>query len=290
VVVIQWWTTFWAPAFGTLAWLLRRAGIRVAFLVHNVLPHEEWPCDESLARLALRVAHGYIVQTEGERARLLSLLPNLSAGSVRVCAHPVYDMFVEKAISAHDARHELGLPDKVPVLLFFGIVRPYKGLRYLLEAMASLEKRGRQLRLVVAGEFWGDKGIYLTLMAEQGLSECVTIVDRYIPNEAVALYFSACDVVVLPYQRATQSGVAALAHAFDKPVIASGLDSEMAAIGRGQRVILVPPADSVALADAIDGFFESTPRDQVLIATRTTDGEHDWECLVQAIEEAGRMA
>jgi glycosyltransferase involved in cell wall biosynthesis len=291
VVVLQWWTTFWAPAFGALSWLLRRRGLKVVFLIHNVLPHEERAWDASLARLTLRVARDFIVQTEEEKRRLSWLLPNLPAESVTVCAHPLYGMFAEKSIPAHQARHALELPVDVPVLLFFGIVRPYKGLKCLLEAMGLLRNRGRLVHLVVAGEFWEDKSTYLAFLAEHDLSEVVTIVDRYIANEDVPLYFSACDVVVLPYQRTTQSGVVALAHGFSKPVIGSGLNGQMAAADSRHRLILVPPADCVALANAIDDFLDcAPPREQDLTAALASNGERDWGCLVQAVEAAGCMA
>ena len=259
VVVLQWWTTFWAPAFWVLAALLERRGRKVLFIIHNVLPHEQRPWDAPLARLALRAAHDYLTQTEEEKRRLSLLLPNLRAESVTVCAHPIYGMFAGKGVPAHEARQALGLPEDVPVLLFFGIVRPYKGLKCLIEALGLLRKRGRRLHLVVAGEFWEGKGPYMALLAEQGLSECVTIVDRYIPNEEVAVYFSTCDVVMLPYQQTTQSGVLALAQGFDKPVIASGLNGQISTTEGTRWLTLVPPADCVALADAIDGFAACLP-------------------------------
>ncbi|MFN7037626.1 MAG: glycosyltransferase, partial [Bellilinea sp.] len=120
MVVIQWWTTFWAPAFWWIARKLKNA-CKVIFLIHNVIPHEARFFDEWLARWTLSEANGFIVQAESQREKLKKLLPWADPLLVE---HPLYDQFAEKRMDKGEARRRLGLPEDRRVLLFFGIVRP----------------------------------------------------------------------------------------------------------------------------------------------------------------------
>jgi glycosyltransferase involved in cell wall biosynthesis len=135
-------------------------------------------------------------------------------------------------------------------VLFFGLVRAYKGLDVLLRAVA----RARQhlpLTLVVAGEFYQDRAPYDALVGELGLQDAVRIVDRYIPNEEVEPYFRAADVVVLPYTSATQSGIAQIALSFERPVIVTRVGGLPEAVRDGETGLVVPPGDPAALAAAL---------------------------------------
>uniref|UniRef100_A0A7C4Q677 Glycosyltransferase n=1 Tax=Bellilinea caldifistulae TaxID=360411 RepID=A0A7C4Q677_9CHLR len=217
LVVIQWWTTFWAPAFGWISYRLRNH-IKVAFLIHNVVPHEARFFDPWLAKLVLRQGNKHIVQSESQRQRLKELLPKADPVLIE---HPLYDQFAEKRMSKEEARRRLGLPEDRPVLLFFGIVRPYKGLTNLIEALALVYQEGYSPLLIVAGEFWEDVEIYKRRIKELGLQEAVRIYNYYIPNEEVPVFFSAADVFVAPYTGGTQSGALKIALAFGLPVVAS---------------------------------------------------------------------
>jgi glycosyltransferase involved in cell wall biosynthesis len=217
-VIVNWWTTFWAPAFTFLVRWLRRDGIPVTYLIHNVIPHEAQPWDRLLARLALGPGSHFIVQADGEKQRLQRLLPR---AHIHLVPHPVYDMFAGQRISRDNARNQLGLPQQGYVLLFFGIVRPYKGLDVLLQALARPELRSLQPVLLVAGEFWEDKTHYLEKAQLLGLSAQVRMEDRYIPNEEVPVFFSAADLLVAPYTGGTQSGAVKMAIGFGLPAVLS---------------------------------------------------------------------
>jgi glycosyltransferase involved in cell wall biosynthesis len=141
------------------------------------------------------------------------------------------------------------------LLLFFGYIRPYKGLSHLIEAMGRLQGR-LDTRLLVVGEFYEDKEPYLRLVERLDLSESVRFVDRYVGNEEVQSYFTACDLVVLPYVTATQSGIAQIALAFDRPFIVTRVGGLPEVVSEGRTGFIVPPSDPGALADAIVEFFE----------------------------------
>jgi glycosyltransferase involved in cell wall biosynthesis len=276
LVVIQWWTTFWGLPFAVLARLINRRGTPVVWMVHNVLPHEQRPWDMALARLALSAGRAFIVQTQCERERLLNLLP---AAKVSLCPHPAYEILSQAALPKLEARRRLGLdPDKF-WLLFFGFVRPYKGLQTLLQALGDLRREGVQPGLAIVGEFWQDKSAYLAEIDRLQIGDQVRIEDRYTPDEDVALWFSAADCLAAPYLAGTQSGVAAIALAYGLPVIASQKVAEgIAPDDRGVVLAVVPPGASGALAAAIRQAIQQPPEQPT---ARRGDG---WRQMVQTLE------
>ncbi len=280
LVIIQWWTTFWAPAFAALAFLLRRRGVKVLFVIHNVMPHEPHPWDRWLAHLALRQGHHFLVQTGREKERLLSLLPQ---AQMILSPHPVYDMFAGQRIPIAEAKQQLGLPVDEPVALFFGIVRPYKGLRFAIEALAELRARGKTVHLLVAGEFWEDVMAYTRLIEQLGLSAQVKIDNRYIPDEKIGLYFSSADVFVAPYVGGTQSAAVKVALGFDLPVVISqAIVSEELENDATHRLYWVAPEDVDALAEAMDRCLRENEQTTKLVTPLA--GGDQWEKLIGKIE------
>ncbi len=284
VVVLQWWTTFWAPAWLVLGGVLRLLTRRpLAFICHNVLPHEARPWDAWLARLVLGLGTRHIVQSKMEEYKLRSLLPK---AHVTIVPHPVYDMFAGERVPQAEARAQLGLPLEAPILLFFGIVREYKGLHDVLAALPQVRAQLPDALLIVAGEFWDDKQPYLERIAQLGLDGAVYIEDYYIPNERVALYFSAADALVAPYRRATGSGVVQMGRGFRVPVITTGVcegAAEAIASERAGRV--TSPGDPAALADAILSILTGGPaldREQAI-----ADDCFSWQRLVDLIAALG---
>lgn len=246
-IILQWWVTFWAPAWwflGTLCRLFLRCPL--IFICHNVLPHEVHKWDPWLARLGLRPGTLFIAQSEAEKRLLLNLVPG---AQVQVFPLPAFDMFSDQQISKELARQKLRLPQDLPILLFFGIVREYKGLADLLAALPRIREDMGQVRLLVAGEFWDDKQPYLDTIQQLDIDGSVVIDDRYIPNEEAGLYFSAADALVAPYRQVTGSAVIPMARAFGLPVITTLLPG-IAPIVDNETDLLVPPADPDALAAA----------------------------------------
>jgi glycosyltransferase involved in cell wall biosynthesis len=250
LVVLQWWTTIWGPALIALASLLKRKKIPVVYLIHNVLPHEQRFFDRWLAKAALSRGVTHITQTPRERERLLALLPQ---ADVRLVTLPVYSRMVGSRIPQKEARLMLNLPGGRAVFLFFGIVRPYKGLKVLLEALTSLTPEERPT-LIIAGEIWEDQTFYQDYIQTHGLTESVRIDNRYIPDEEIPALFSAADALIAPYIGGTQSAVVGMALAFGLPMIVSDLVAAGIAPEHRNNVHSIPSGDTSALADAIRTF------------------------------------
>jgi glycosyltransferase involved in cell wall biosynthesis len=285
LLVIQWWHPFFGPSFGTVAYLTSRiGGIRVCFLCHNVFPHDRSWVDGLLTRLAFRWATAFIVQSEADKRQLLRLRPD---AVVEQTPHPVYSGFSgQSRRTATEAREYLGIT-KNSVLLFFGYVRPYKGLVHLIRSMPTVLASIDCLLLIV-GEFYEDKGPYLREMAQLGLSDHVRVLDRYVPNEELAAFFDAADVVVLPYISATQSGAVQMAYGFDKPVITTKVGGLPEAVRDGETGYVVPPGDPGALADAILRFYEHNMKGSFSENVRRLKDEMSWRKPCEAIEKVGR--
>ncbi|UCF06663.1 MAG: glycosyltransferase [bacterium] len=251
-VIMQWWHPYFAPALFKVGQILRmmRRG-KVIFVCHNVVPHERSVLDRILSRLAFSVAHGFLVQSEEDRDNLLRLR---RGAQVVVHPLPLFDFFKRGELTRQQARERFG-GDSNPIILFFGYIRPYKGLRYLLEAMPRIHER-TGARLMVVGEFYEDDTPYRELVEESGLQDTVTFVDRYVGNEEVESYFMACDLVVLPYVSATQSGIVQISLSFDRPVVVTRVGGLPEVVVEGKTGFIVPPEDSRSLAGAVIRFFE----------------------------------
>lgn len=276
VLILPWWVLFWAPLLHTVVREVKKdSRAKIVFVCHNVMPHERSLLQKPAARAVLGLADELIVHCEQDRQLLLSLLPG---ARVHKIMHPVYDVF-----RRGDAPAPARKADGEFSLLFFGFVRPYKGLRYLLEAMPRVV-RETGARLTVAGEFWEDVETYRYQARKLGVENNVTFLDRYIPSEDVQGYFSAADLVVLPYTQCTGSGILQVAFGCGRPVVATAVGSLTEAIEEGRNGFLVPPKDANSLAEAIIRFRrEGLPGDPKQ-AMAAHDARFSWDHLVNRIE------
>ena len=196
-------------------------------------------------------------------------------------SHPIYDMFAKHRQEPGPARAKLGLPDTGIVLLFFGIVRQYKGLSVLLQAMAQPELSSLQPALLVAGEFWEEKSRYLKQAQALGLSGQLRIEDRYILDEEVPLFFSAADLLVAPYTGGTQSGAVKMAMGFGLPaVVSQHLVDESMAAALGKSIFATPSGSPESLAKALLQAIQA-PRGRVA----NHYGDNGWESLARILEQ-----
>jgi glycosyltransferase involved in cell wall biosynthesis len=278
-VIIQWWVPYWALALASVAFLLRRfTPVKVVFICHNIVPHEGSIVDTFLTRLALAQGQYFILQSQKDLSDLKALLPHAQA--VRTVL-PLYDTYQWEVMEEAAAKAALALAG--PVVLFFGFVRKYKGLEYLIRALPEV-LRNLPAQLLIVGEFWEDRDAHLQLIEELGLQQHVTVVDRYVPNEEIGLYFSAADVVVLPYVDATQSAVVSLAYAFDKPVITTDVGGLPEVVTDGETGFVVPPRDQAALAAAIVKYFQGDYAPRFTANVKARKDTLSWLGLMHLIE------
>jgi glycosyltransferase involved in cell wall biosynthesis len=169
------------------------------------------------------------------------------------------------------------------VLLFFGLIRKYKGLLYLIKALPSILSAA-DVTLLIAGEFWEDKGEYMDLIKNLGIEDHVNIIDAYIPNEEVQIYFSAADICIMPYISATGSGVAQIAYGFDLPIIATSVGCLKEIIKDGITGFLVPPHDSDELAKKVIEIITGDLIREFRKNIAKIKDQFSWDGLVKKIE------
>jgi glycosyltransferase involved in cell wall biosynthesis len=280
LVIFPYSLPFFAPCFGTVAAIVRiRRETRTLFLCHNILPHEHHPGDQLLARWAFRFGDCFVVQSEEVRRNLLRLIPGARHALV---PHPVYDMFGAPIPTSH-ARQQLGIKES-RVLLFFGYIRKYKGLGVLLEAFRLFLADQHNSLLLIVGEFYDDESLYRNQASALGISGAVRFVARYVPQNEVATYFSAADVVVLPYLSATQSGIAQIAYNFDRPLVATSAGGLGEVVQDGSTGFVVPPNDSPALAAALRRFYDERREEEFTRNVRQVKQKYSWQNLAQTVE------
>jgi glycosyltransferase involved in cell wall biosynthesis len=280
LTVVQWWHPYFAPALSKICSILRLLSrTKIIFVCHNVVPHETSRFDRMLSSIALLFPHGFIVQSQEDRANLLRMR---KSATVRVHPLPMFDFFLRGETTKEEARRAVGARDG-PLLLFFGYVRPYKGLRYLIEAMPEIADR-TGARLLVVGEFYEDKSLYMDLVERLNLTERITFIDRYIGNEEVERYFMASDLVVLPYITATQSGIVQIAMSFDRPMVVTAVGGLPEVVRDGSTGFIVPPGDSKAIGVAVCRFFEEGWSRRMAPNFEEAKKRFSWSELVASLE------
>lgn len=235
-VILDWWTLIWQPGFAYMARILRRHGVKVIFLCHNLFDHDAHGAKRRIAESLLKQADGYIVHAKESEALLRELRPD--AATMRRL-HPIYGHFPA-------ATAELKKRGRLE-LLFFGLIRPYKGLDLLVEALGKLQDK--DVYLTVAGEVWGDEAELRQQLAGYNAPN-VDLQLRYASPQEAAQYFTRADAVVLPYRSATGSGVLSLAYNYQKPVLATKVGGLPDGIVENKTGWLVD-VSAEALADAI---------------------------------------
>jgi len=277
--ILPWWSFFWLLPFWSITFALKRfTPVKILFICHNVVEHEANFFSRLAVKLVLSNGDYFIVQSEEEVKNLKHIF---SFAKVKVCFLPSISFEGEK-ITKLEARKRLSIKAS-RVILFFGFVRAYKGLRYLIEALPEV-LREMDVLLLIAGEFWKKKEVYQGQIARYNLQEKVKIANYYIPDEEVGVYFSAADIVVLPYVSVTGSGIVPLAFEQEKPVIVSDVGALAEIVEDNKTGFLVPPKDSQAIARAIISFYKGDKEKEFIENVRNKRKEFSWERLVKVIE------
>ena len=247
VLILRYWTPWFAPSLG---WIARHAGAaKVIGLIDNALPHERHIFDKPFAKWFFKACDAFVTLSPSVTEDLLQLRPG--ARYVEI-PHPLYTHFGEK-ISKEEAEDKLGIPHGSRNLLFFGLIRDYKGLDVLLEAFRDLDER---YRLIVAGEPYVSFEKYEKIIETLPGKDRISLFTSYIKDSDVKLFFSAADLTVLPYKSATQSGIAAISYHFDLPLVTTFTGSIGTAVQEAGTGIAVPPCEPHAVREAVVRYFE----------------------------------
>ena len=271
LVVFPWATPFHAVPYRVVTALARRT--EAVAVVHNAIPHEALPLHRPLSRWVLSRCTGIVVHATSVADELADLV-----GSVEtvVTPHPPNIEIEPKPLPGGDDVR----------LLFFGFVRHYKGVDVAVDALAVLAERGVRCHLTIAGELWDPVNTWDQMIADRGLTGQVDLRPRYVPDAQVGALFAEHHAVVLPYRGASQSGIAPVALAAGRPVIATRVGGLHEVVTEGVNGTLAEAEDAASLADAI----ERCVRDLPSLAARARDEAPTWSDLAAAVKKAAGLA
>jgi glycosyltransferase involved in cell wall biosynthesis len=277
----QYWMTFFGPSMGKMHKGLKKGTKRITIL-HNVIPHEKRFFDKGANNYFLKQSEGFVVMSDAVMNDLLSLKPD--AKYLRI-DHPVYNQFGEKQ-DRNAAIAKLKLNPEKKYLLFFGFIRGYKGLDLLLQALPKLDD---SIEVIVAGEIYGSFDAYQEIIDKEKLSDRVHLFTDYISDDQVSDYFSASDVCMLPYKSATQSGITAIAHHFDLPIIATDVGGLKESIHHESNGLIVPKPDPTAISEAITRYFSESLKDEMSEKIASEKKDNSWENFAEKLVEFSKM-
>lgn len=280
MVIIKYWIPFMAPCLGTIARMARKNGhTKVLSILDNVIPHEHRIGDKMFSKYFVRSIHGFVAMS-------LSVLQDLRLFTAdkpaEFCPHPLYDHYGQR-LQRSEALQLLKLDDNCRYVLFFGFIRTYKGLDLLLEAFADEWLRHSDVKLIVAGEFYGDSAPYLQQIEQLGIADKVVLCTDFIPDSEVNRYFSAADIVAQPYKTATQSGVTQIAFHFEKPMLVTNVGGLAEIVPDGKIGYVVEP-DKDQIATALRRFFEENKKDEFEAKIVEEKQKYSWSKFTYAIE------
>jgi glycosyltransferase involved in cell wall biosynthesis len=283
LLIVQWWHPFFSPAYWAVTRLVKGT-CKILFVCHNVFPHKKFPLQNFLVPLVLKRGDAFIVQSELDAKDLRSIIENPRYVKT---VHPTYNAFKVSGLSRGEARKLLGLEEDEKVLLFFGFIREYKGLKTLIAAMPEITSSLFACKLLIVGDFNSRQGKdeYVDLLEKSGCRKNILLIDGYVPNDEVEKYFAACDLVVLPYNSATQSGIIQIAYGFEKPVVATDVGGLGEVVIDGKTGCVVPPKEPRALASAVVQFFSENKGPEFAGHIREESYRYSWSKMVDVIED-----
>ena len=279
LLITCYWMAFFAPCYSIIERIAKRNGkTRTIALVHNMIPHEPSILDKLFAPYFVRSTDGFVALSES----VVQDIDHLDRNNKPKTSypHPIYDHYGEQ-MSKEEACQALNLNPENQYMLFFGLVRAYKGLDLLLDAFGKVKDQLPNLQLIVAGEFYEDEDKYRAQISNNQLTNKVIIKNEFIADADLRKYFGAADLIVQPYKTATRSGVTQVAFHFEKPMLVTNVG------GLGEIVhdhkmgyAVEPNADAIAAA-LTDYYTHSRQADYTEYLIKQKDN-YSWSKLAES--------
>jgi D-inositol-3-phosphate glycosyltransferase len=281
LLIFKYWLPFMAPCFGTIARITRRnKHTKVVCIFDNVLPHERRTGDKLLTKYFTGCIDGAVVMSQSVLNDLRLLRKDIQA---RLSPHPLFDNF-GASLERKVALTRLDLDPDNSYLLFFGFIRAYKGLDLLIEAFADERFRAKNIKLIIAGEFYEDDKPYRDLVQKYNLENEILFFDRFINDNEVTNFFSAADLIVQPYRSATQSGVTQIAYHFGKPMVVTDVGGLREIVPDGKCGYVVNP-DPGEIANAISDYFANNRKESFSLNIKEEKEKYSWSRMTASVTE-----
>ena len=252
-VIFVWWMPFFGPAYSTIAFLSKKLSkSKIVFLVENFISHENRWFDKISFFFTLRLADHFICQSKYIYNQLKKFFPAKPIHSVTL---PTYDCFNLRRFNKESAKKELGIKTN-NVILYFGLIRPYKGLDILIQAFPKVLDKYPNTTLLIVGECYEDEEKYNDLIKSHNIENHTQKVFKYVANEELEPYFKAADLCCLPYKSGTQSGISMVAYGFRIPVVVTNVGGIAETIIPNKTGLIVEPNQPEKLAEGVNQLLE----------------------------------
>ncbi|RLD33727.1 MAG: glycosyl transferase family 1 [Bacteroidetes bacterium] len=278
LVIFRQWIPFMGPSFGTISRFLDKK-IKVFTVVDNLYPHEKRPLDKFLTNYFLKTCDGFLTFSRTVKEQL----EDVYTKEVLFTPHPMDDNLGNPVPRAEACKY-LNINPEKKYLLFFGLVRKYKGLDLLLKSIDHPEIRRLGIQLLVVGEFYDNPEDYYEIIREKGLEDIVQVTNKFVPVEDVKYYFSAADLVTQTYHSATQSGITQIAYNFNCPMLVTNVGGLSEYVPNG-KVGYVVEKDTDEISAAIADFFKNNRKEDFVKNVREEKKKYGWDIFVKRVLE-----
>lgn len=286
ILVVKFWLPFMAPCLGTICRIIRRnQHTRIISILDNIIPHERRIGDTFFTKYFVNSVDAFIAMSDSVYNDL-SVFDQTKPRLLN--PHPLFDNYGE-AVDKISAIQKLNLDTSKKYLLFFGLIRDYKGLDIVLKAMATEQLRNSDIQLIVAGEYYSNREEYEQLIRELAIKDKVELHTRFIPDDEVYLYFCAADMVVQPYKHATQSGVTQICYHFNKPMLVTNVGG-LPEIVPDNKVGFVVAPDEQSVANAILRFYNEEKEQEFVQNIQEEKKKYSWKVMAEKVKQLAANA
>ncbi|MCB9224837.1 MAG: glycosyltransferase [Crocinitomicaceae bacterium] len=279
ILIFKYWLPFMGPCFGTIARKVKKnKHTRIISILDNVIPHESRIGDKQFTKYFLKPIDGFISMSKSVEDDLAKFDVSKPRD---FNPHPLFDNF-GPILDKKEAKDLLGLDKDFNYILFFGIIRDYKGLDLLLEAFSKMERNSKKLKLLIAGEYYSNEEKYQELIKSLELTQDVIVVNKFINDSEVGRYFCASDIIAQPYKSATQSGVTQIAYHFEIPMLVTNVGGlpEMVPDGKVGYVTSQAPED---IAAALESFYTDEKEAEFKANIKIEKQKYLWDKLTEKV-------
>lgn len=278
-ILFRYWLPFFGPCLGTIG-RLARSKTKVLALTDNIIPHEKRIGDTPFTKYFVNSCDGFIAMS---KAVLYDISKFSDTDKKAYSPHPMYATYGEE-VSMAEARQKLGLDINDKIVLFFGLIRHYKGLDILLQSMDHEDIKGMNIKLLIAGEFYEDKQPYLDLISKHGLQNHVILKDSFIANDMVRYYFCASNLVAQTYRNATNSGVTMVGYYYNKPMLVTNVGG-LAEIVPHNKCGYTVALNTTEIASSMIDFFKNNRETEMVAQVKQEKEKYEWRSFINTLLE-----
>ncbi len=259
-VIFVWWMPFFGPAYGTIAYLVKKlTKAKITFLVENYISHENRWFDKFFSKITLNQSDFYICQSNFVKNQIAAVHSN----PIFKTTLSVFDCYNLGKFNKTSAREFLNIPATDKVVMFFGLIRRYKGLDKLIQAYPLIKENYPNLTLLIVGECYEDIDYYEDIIDTVGARNKTILINQFVANESIEPYFKAADVVCLPYNSASQSGILMMAYGFNTPVIVNNVGGLPELVVEGKTGAVISDNSPQSISEGVSRIYEYDSKENI---------------------------